>query len=100
MWRAKGRPVNALILLALGMALAVVAWGAGRLGGSWAVLAVPAGLPMAGLAIWFILGNDQAMVSDQFDQPGLSGALLGALLAGLSSPLWIGGYILGRKRRV
>lgn len=88
-----------VLILCLGLMLGTVAWGAGRAGAPWAVLAGVGLVPVAGVAVWFSLTNAQVPVEEAFDEPGLSGAMVGGVLAVLSAPMWVGGYVMGRKGR-
>ena len=75
--------MTVLLILGLGAVLGAVAWGFGRAGAPWAVL--------AGLGL--------VPVAAAFDEPGFSGAMVGGVLAALSAPMWVGGYVMGRKGR-
>ncbi|MBV7409064.1 hypothetical protein [Maritimibacter sp. DP1N21-5] len=88
-----------VLILCLGLMLGTVAWGTGRAGAPWAVLAGIAAVPVVGVAVWFSVTNTQVPVGEGFDEPGFSGALVGAVLALLCAPMWVGGYVMGRKGR-
>ena len=87
------------MILGLGIVLGTVAWGAGRSGAPWAVLAGVGLVPVAGVAGWFWAVNAQVPIGEAFDEPGFSGAIVGGALAVLSAPMWVGGYVMGRKGR-
>jgi hypothetical protein len=91
--------VTVLLILGLGAVLGAVAWGFGRAGAPWAVLAGLGLVPVAAVAIWFSVNNTQVPVGEAFDEPGFSGAMVGGVLAALSAPMWVGGYVMGRKGR-
>ncbi|HBZ45134.1 MAG TPA: hypothetical protein DEO85_14000 [Maritimibacter sp.] len=89
----------ALFVLAVGVPLGLLAWGAGRMGAPGVTLAAWAGLLIGGFALWFTVTNDRVPVGDGFDEPVLTGMVVGGIAALFTSPFWIGGYVLGRKAR-
>lgn len=88
-----------LIFVVVGLPLGVFALGVGRLGAPWGALTEVAGLPIVAVALWFMATNGSVPVSDRFNEPGLSGLLVGAVVSGLTAPFWIGGYVMGRRAR-
>lgn len=84
----------------VGSPLALLSGLAGWLGLRWFV-ALPAVFLLPGVicAVWFIVTNEDAFISDQFDQPGLVGMLVGSVIATISAPLWGAGFLVGLRMR-
>lgn len=80
--------------------LIAVAALAGWLGLRWTVaLPMVFLLPVVATIVLFTITNEDALVSEQFDEPGLVGMMLGTVIATVSAPLWAAGFLLGRRLR-
>lgn len=87
-------------VLVAALPLGAVGLIAGRFGvAGTVVLPALAALPCLVFAAWFMVTNDSADVADRFNTPGLSGLLVGAILAVLTAPIWGLAFFVGRCTR-
>lgn len=86
--------------LIVGLPLAALTALAAWVGLRWFV-ALPLAFALPGVicAVWFIVTNEDAEVSDQFDEPGLVGMMVGSVIATLSAPVWGAAFYAGHRLR-